>query len=92
MRGREKKEEQKEEEEQNMKLSTGRKSADCSEVLGTGEQSASTQKLTGLSSEVLLSLAWWFRSFGNRKRAAGDISNCKYTESCRRHQQLQVHR
>ena len=36
--------------------------------LGTGEQSASTEKLTGLSSEVLLSLAGWFRSFGKRER------------------------
>jgi len=33
--------------------------------LGTGEQSASIEKLTGLSSEVLLNLAGWFRSFGN---------------------------
>jgi len=34
-----------------------------------GEQSASTEKLTGLSSEVLLSLTGWFRSFGNAARA-----------------------
>jgi len=55
-------EELKEEEDHKLKLSIGRKSADCSEVLGTGEQSTSTEKLTGLSSEVLLSLAGWFWS------------------------------
>jgi len=52
---------------------------DCSEVLGTGEQSASTEKLTELSSQVLLNLAGWIRSFGNRSRAAGDIRNRKCT-------------
>ena len=33
-----------------------------------GEHSASTEKLTGLSSEVLLSLVGWFRSFDKREQ------------------------
>lgn len=48
--------------------------------LGTGEQSASIEKLTGLSIEVMLSLVGWFRSFGNR------------SGSSLRHHQLQEYR
>lgn len=40
-----------------------------------GEQSASVKKLNGLSSQVLLSLAGWIRSFGNCSSAVGGIFN-----------------
>lgn len=43
--------------------------------LGTSEQFASSEKLTGLSSEVLLSLAGWFRSFGKREQTRGVLKH-----------------
>lgn len=48
---------------------------------GHGGQSASVEKLTGLSSQVLLGLVGWNRSLGNWSSVAGGIFNC--SSSCR---------
>ena len=42
---------------------------------GTGEQCAPTEEFTALSSEVLLSLAGWFWSFGKWKQTGGVLKH-----------------
>jgi len=72
------KEKLKEEGHHRLKLPTGRTRI-VLRFLSTKEPSTSTKKLTRLSSEVLLSLAGWIRSFDNRSKVAGGIIDRRCT-------------